>query len=112
MKLLIDQNISHRLKARVEHVFPNIFHVKDLDLTDSSDSTIFEVCRQNDFDAILTLDEDFHNLVLARGIPPKIIWLRLGNCATAQQAQTLLDNSGIILAFLKAESHDVLEIFR
>lgn len=70
MKLLIDQNISHRLKARIVSAFPDIFHVKDLGLTDFPDSAIFETARRDNFDAVLTLDEDFHNLVLERGVPP------------------------------------------
>ncbi len=112
MKLLIDQNISHRLKARIASAFPNVSHVKDLGLTDFPDSTIFEIARRNNIDAILSLDEDFHNLVLERGIPPKIIWLRLGNCSTAVQAKAILDNASIIEAFLSTDAHDVLEIFR
>ena len=71
MKLLIDQNISHRLKARVASAFPDIFHIKDLDLTDFPDIGIFNFARQGNFDAIITLDEDFYRLVLELGIPPK-----------------------------------------
>lgn len=112
MKLLIDQNISHRLKARIATVFPDVFHVKDIGLTDFPDSAIFETARRDNFDAVLTLDEDFHNLVLERGIPPKIVWLRLGNCSTRIQAKAMLDNTAIIEAFLSTEDHDVLEIFR
>ncbi len=62
MKLLIDQNISHRLKARIALAFPETFHVKDLGLTNLPDSVIFDFARQEQFDAVLTLDEDFHNL--------------------------------------------------
>lgn len=54
MKLLIDQNISHRLKARIASAFPDVIHVKDLKLTDSPDSAIFEAGRRDNFDAILT----------------------------------------------------------
>jgi predicted nuclease of predicted toxin-antitoxin system len=82
MKLLIDQNISHRLKAKIVSAFPDAFHVKDLGLTDFPDYDIFKTARREYFDAVLTLDEDFHNLVLEHGTPPKIIWLRLGNCST------------------------------
>lgn len=112
MKLLIDQNISHRLKAKISSAFPNVLHVKDLGLMDSSDLVIFETARREKFNAVLTLDEDFHNLVLERGIPPKIIWLRLGNCTTDTQAKAIIDNASIIELFLDTETHDVLEIFR
>lgn len=112
MKLLIDQNISFRLKAKIAVSFPDSYHVKDLNLTDWPDASIFDYARQHQFDAILTLDEDFHNLVLARGIPPKIIWLRTGNCSTAVQAQVLLKNSTAIQTFIGDPVNEVLEIFR
>jgi len=31
---------------------------------------------------IVTKDEDFHRLSVLHGGPPKVIWLRLGNCST------------------------------
>jgi len=37
MKLLIDQNISHRLKGRIASAFPNVYHVKDLNLINFPD---------------------------------------------------------------------------
>lgn len=112
MKLLIDQNISHRLKARIAAAFPNVFHVKDLDLINFPDVVIFETARRENFDAVLTLDEDFHNIVMERGVPPKILWLRLGNCATSVQAQAILDNAAVIEAFLNTDAHEILEIYR
>ena len=32
----------------------------------------------------MTKDEDYDNLSVLRGSPPKVIWLQLGNCKTAQ----------------------------
>ncbi len=49
---------------------------------------------------------------MERGVPPKVLWLRLGNCSTAAQAKTILENVGVIESFLKTEEHEVLEIFR
>lgn len=99
MKLLIDQNISHRLKARINSAFTEIFHVKELGLTDASDVVIFETARRDNFNAVLTLDEDFHNLVMEHGIPPKILWLRLGNCAISVQAKAILENAAMMRPF-------------
>ncbi|MBV6439778.1 MAG: hypothetical protein DYG98_09955 [Haliscomenobacteraceae bacterium CHB4] len=112
MKLLIDQNISFRLKARIAVAFPDSYHVKDLNLTDLPDASIFDYARQHQFDSILTLDEDFHNLVLVRGTPPKVIWLRIGNCSTSVQAQVILRNLAVIQAFINDPTIDVLEIYR
>ena len=30
----------------------------------------------------MTKDEDFHRLSVLLGPPPKVIWVRLGNCST------------------------------
>lgn len=65
MKILIDQNISFRIINRIEGAFPNVLHVKSLGLMDTDDSKIFIYARRNNFDAILTIDEDFHNILLA-----------------------------------------------
>ena len=31
---------------------------------------------------IVSKDEDFHRLSVLQGPPPKVIWVRLGNCST------------------------------
>ena len=33
---------------------------------------------------IVTKDEHYNNMAILRGFPPKVIWLLLGNCTTAQ----------------------------
>lgn len=38
---------------------------------------------------IVTKDEDFHRLSVLRGAPPKVVWVRLGNCTTADIAALL-----------------------
>jgi predicted nuclease of predicted toxin-antitoxin system len=111
MKILIDQNISFRLISRIEAAFPEIQHVKSLDLINTDDLKIFMYARSNNFDAILTIDEDFYNILLTKGLPPKIIWLRLHNATVANQAKVILDNTLTIYQFLKDENSDCLEIF-
>jgi predicted nuclease of predicted toxin-antitoxin system len=39
---------------------------------------------QNLSPGLVSKDADFSDLSLLRGHPPKVVWLRLGNCATAQ----------------------------
>lgn len=112
MKILVDQNISFRLIPLVRSEFPNIAHVKDLGLMDYTDHKIFHYARQNDFLAVFTLDEDFNNLQLEFGIPPKIVWLRVGNCSTKVLADILLDKSVIIKEFFSDPETDCLEILK
>jgi predicted nuclease of predicted toxin-antitoxin system len=112
MKLLIDENISFRLIAHIASAFPNTQHVKDLGLIHANDTTIFKKARTIGFDAIITMDDDFQNILLVQGAPPKIIWMRTGNCSTLFLAQTILNNSELIQSFVDDPNLDSLEIFR
>lgn len=49
----------------------------------ADDDRVWEHARLNGY-AIVTKDEDYNNLSVLRGCPPKVIWLQLGNCTTAQ----------------------------
>jgi predicted nuclease of predicted toxin-antitoxin system len=44
--------------------------------------------REEKYDAIITLDEDFNKLLLQYGTPPKIIWIKTGNCSTAKLTES------------------------
>lgn len=79
---------------------------------DANDLRIFLFARQEGFNAVLTLDEDFYNILLEYNAPPKIIWLRTGNCATAKLAEVVIRNEEIIHHFLKSADQDCLEIFQ
>ncbi len=49
---------------------------------------------------LVTKDEDFHRLSVLRGPPPKVIWVRLGNCATADVARLLRRRREEVAAFV------------
>lgn len=49
----------------------------------AGDDQVWELARVNGL-AIVTKDEDFSDLSVMQGSPPKVIWLQLGNCTTAQ----------------------------
>jgi predicted nuclease of predicted toxin-antitoxin system len=83
MKLLFDQNLSPKLVNRLADLFPASSHVQSLGLDCADDDEIWEHAQLNGF-AIVTKDEDYNNLSVLRGSPPKVIWLQLGNCTTAQ----------------------------
>ena len=67
--------------------------------------------RQQGFVAVFTQDEDFYNLLLEHGKPPKIVWLRTGNCSTNFLAEVILRNAVLILDFLDGDIQDCLEIY-
>lgn len=83
MKLLFDQNLSPRLASRLNDLFPDSNHVYPLGLDHVLDSEVWDYARDNGF-IMVSKDADFSELSLLHGHPPKLIWLRLGNCTTAQ----------------------------
>lgn len=88
MKLLIDQNLSYRLVRQLQELFPGTEQVRRLGLTNRRDPGIWEFARQEEF-VILTQDEDFLDLSLLRGSPPKVILLRAGNLPSRRVAELL-----------------------
>jgi|SRR5680860_801548 len=88
MKLLLDQNLSPRLADFLKDVYPNSSHVALLGLDRSSDEDLWQYARTHDY-VIVTKDADLNDLSLLRGYPPKVVWLRLGNCTTRQVQSTL-----------------------
>ena len=103
MKLLVDQNLSYRLVKQLQEQFPGTEQVRRLGLTDRRDSGIWEFARQHNF-VILTLDEDFLDLSLLRGAPPKVILLRTGNLPSAQVVELLRSHQLMIYTLLTPES--------
>lgn len=110
MKILLDENLSFKLKLRLRSVFPNIVHVSDVKLMGIEDDNIFDYARRNNFDAIITNDEDYYWISLFKGFPPKIIWLRLGNMTTSNLASIIFSKESEIKEFLTNSEEICLEI--
>jgi predicted nuclease of predicted toxin-antitoxin system len=55
--------------------------VGDVALAPAPDRAIWAYARDHEF-VIVSKDEDFHRLSVFHGPPPKVIWIRLGNCST------------------------------
>lgn len=88
MKLLLDENLSPRLVAAVEVAFPGSAHVHALGLGAADDMAVWQYARDQGF-VIVTKDADYNDLSLIKGHPPKVVWVRRGNCST-EEIQTLL----------------------
>ena len=91
VKLLFDENLSHRLVKILANLYPSSVHVASIGLGSSSDEDIWQAAKKSGF-TIVSKDGDFDDMVSVRGFPPKIIWLQLGNCTTNQIAAKLLDH--------------------
>jgi predicted nuclease of predicted toxin-antitoxin system len=85
VKLLFDQNLSRVLVAELRDIFPDSLHTSDLALEESDDAEVWSAAKISDC-AIVTKDSDFHQRALLYGHPPKVIWLRVGNCRTTAVA--------------------------
>jgi predicted nuclease of predicted toxin-antitoxin system len=63
LKLLFDENLSHKLPRRLADAFPNSLHVRDIGLKASEDPMVWDYARDNDF-IIVSKDADMHDLSL------------------------------------------------
>lgn len=79
MKLLFDQNLSPRLPKILENIFPNSIHIRHIGFVEATDTQIWKYAGANDF-TIVSKDTDFQQRSLLLGHPPKVVWLRVGNC--------------------------------
>ena len=110
MKLLFDQNLSLNLAKYFEWYFNASQHLQDLCLDASDDHTVWEFAKKNEF-TIITKDSDFNNLVSFLGFPPKVIWLRRGNCSTKIIREIINENLDTIKAFINDLDNGILSIF-
>ena len=88
MKLLFDQNISHRILKLLIPDFDDSTTVKKEKLIDVADKYIWEYAKKNNY-IIVSKDSDFSDLSVLLGFPPKFIWIRRGNCATIEITKLL-----------------------
>ncbi len=98
MKLIFDQNLAPRLVRDLCVHFPDSVHVRHLGLQAAEDVTIWSYALENGF-TIVTKDDDFRQRSFLRGAPPKVVWVRLGNCTTAEVEVVLRTRLDDIVAF-------------
>ncbi len=48
---------------------------------------------------IVSKDADFHQRSFVFGFPPKVVWVQLGNCTTADVEQVIRKNFAVIKDF-------------
>lgn len=109
MKLLFDQNLSHKLVRQLADIFPGSVHVRDVGLKTASDPVVWEYAKDNDL-VIVSKDSDFHQRSFLYGFPPKVVWLRLGNCTTADIERVLRTNFHIIQDFYEDKDASFLSL--
>jgi len=99
MKLLFDENLSPKLVQLLHDLFPESIHVRDVGLK-ASDDLVVRKYAQDNFLIICSKDSDLHQRSLLLGFPPKVVWVRLGNCSTADVEKLLRVHFATIEAFV------------
>jgi predicted nuclease of predicted toxin-antitoxin system len=110
LKLLFDHNISHKLVPRLADLFPDSTQTRLLNLSRTNDSQLWLIAKTHGF-VFVTKDKDVAELAILRGAPPKILWLRMGNCKTAVIERVLRFNFRAIESFVANPEQVVLELF-
>ena len=107
MKLLLDENLSRKLVARISDLFPDSSHVLVEGLNQATDSAIWKFAQANNF-TIVTADADFYELATTLGAPPKVIWLRGCDYPSAVTEELIRHNAIRIAGFLDDREQAVL----
>jgi len=112
MKLLLDANVSWRLVSILKDHFGECIHVDDIPELEfaAKDTKIWQYAKDNGY-TIVTNDNDFNDLIAIRGFPPKIVWLRTGNCSRKFIADLLIRSKQAIQELLQSKECGLLEIF-
>lgn len=103
MKLLFDANLAPKLAQRLEDMFPGSDHVEISGLR-ATDTEIWSFAKAHGY-AIVSKDSDFEQRALVFGAPPKVIWIRLGNCRTGVVESLLRQRFEDIMRF-EADPHE------
>jgi len=110
VKLLFDENLSPKLVKRLADLYPGSDHVYELGIDRTSDEELRDYAGRENF-IIVTKDSDFSDLCILLGFPPKVIWIRRGNCSTAIIESILRQHSEDIEALDRDEIIGILTLF-
>ena len=110
IRLLIDQNLSHKLAYSLSDLFPDSQHVRHVLSRTAPDPLIHTYAGTHGFTILTKNGLDFIRLATARGHPPKTIIVRLGNCTTSAVEALMRDNFETIRDFVGHSQNPVLEL--
>lgn len=107
--LLFDNNCSPRLVDRLADLAPASTHVATVGLAAADDRTVWAYAQTHQL-LIVTKDTDFNDLSVLLGAPPKVLWLRIGNCTTAAMEALIRTHWEAIAAFIQDPTVDLMTI--
>jgi len=91
-------------------LYPNSQHVFLLGMAQANDQAIWDYATQHDL-IIVTRDSDYNDLSLVRGFPPKVIWIRRGNCPTQEMVKILRSAPDMVQRLAQDSSIGVLTLY-
>mgnify|MGYP001328527394 CR=1 FL=1 len=109
MRLLFDEQLPEQLCLLLADVFPESTHVRSIGAGGAADEVVWNLARDHGC-LLVTKDEDFHRLSVLRGAPPKVVWLRLGNCTTEDVSRLLRTRHADIEAFARQDEATILAL--
>jgi predicted nuclease of predicted toxin-antitoxin system len=109
VRLLLDENLSHKLVRRLADLFPDSVHVQDVGLKSADDPVVWEFAKDRQL-MIVSKDSDLHQRSFVFGQPPKIVWVRLGNCSTSDVERLLRRNFAVIRDFFEDDHASFLAL--
>ena len=110
MRLLFDENLSPRLVERLTDLYPDCMHVREAGLERAPDEAVWNYAREN-ASTLVTQDADFGEMSILLDSPPKVIWLRRGNCSTSEIEKILRAQYQAVVAFHNDLKETVLVLF-
>ena len=76
-------------------------------MTEADDRVVWEWAKQHAF-TIVSKDTDFHQRAIVFGHPPKVIWLRVGNCQSSLITNLLRSRYDVVRQFIESETESLL----
>jgi predicted nuclease of predicted toxin-antitoxin system len=109
-RLLLEQNLSPRLVGLLSDAYPDSVHVASVGLERAIDLDVWLYARREAL-VLVSRDADFPELAAARGHPPKVVWLRRGNCTTAEAEALLRTAAEAVESMMADDAVGVIELW-
>jgi predicted nuclease of predicted toxin-antitoxin system len=107
VKLLFDENLSLRLASSLSDLYPESAHVQSCNLGSADDDVVWQYAKIHGY-TIVSKDSDFAERSVLENAPPKVIWIRLGNCSTLDVERLLRSAHHAIRAFMQEDRETCL----
>ena len=79
-------------------------------LSRAQDLVVWEQARTGGF-LIVSKDSDFGEISLLRGFPPKVVWIRRGNCSTQEIEGLLRESCGEVEPLVQSQDAGILLLY-